>query len=106
MTDPRTQPSGNAGRNVIISLLLPCLLIGQFLWNLLTPAHEYAMRPEQVMTMTLDALLLAGLFGLRRSMPAPLFWTALVAGIGLFALRMISDAGWWTGHLVYFILPR
>jgi hypothetical protein len=106
MTDPRTQTSENTGRNVIISLVLPCLLIGQFLWNLLTPAHEYAMRSEQVMTMTLDALLLAGLFGLRRSMPAPLFWIALVAGIGLFALRMTSDAAWWTGHLVYSIQLR
>jgi hypothetical protein len=106
MTDPQTQSSDSSGRNVIISLLLPCLLIGQFLWNLLTPAHEYAMRSEQVMTMTLDFLLLAGLFGLRRSMPAPLFWITLVAGIGLFALRMTSDAAWWTGHLVYSIPPR
>jgi hypothetical protein len=106
MTDPRTQASDSTGRNPIISLLLPCLLIGHFLWNLLTPAHEYAMRSEQRLTMTLDFLLLAGLFGLRRSMPAALFWIALIAGIGLFALRMTSDAGWWTGHLVYSIPPR
>ena len=106
MADPRTQTSENSSRNVIISLLLPGLLIGQFLWNLLTPAHEYAMRSEQFMTMTLDFLLLDGLFGLRRSMPPQLFRTALVAGIGLFALRMTSDAAWWTGHLVYSIPPR
>jgi len=30
---------------------------------------------------------------------APLFWIALVAGIGPFALRL-SHEGWWTGHLV------
>jgi hypothetical protein len=35
-------------------VLLPSLLIGHFLWNVLTPAHEFPMRSEQVMTMTLD----------------------------------------------------
>ena len=106
MTNPQTQTSGNSGRNAVVSLLLPCFLIGQFLWNLLTPAHEYAMRSEQVMTMTFNALMLAGLFGLKRSMPQPLFWIALVAGLGVFALRLTSDAAWWTGHLVYSIPPR
>jgi hypothetical protein len=48
MADQRTQTSGNSGRSAVISILLPCLLIGHFLWNLLTPAHEYPMRSEQV----------------------------------------------------------
>lgn len=43
----------------------------------------------------------AGLIGLRQAMPKPLFWIALAAGIGLFALRLSSDAGWWTGHFVH-----
>ncbi len=55
--------------------------------------------------MTLDALMLVGLIGLRGAMPKPLFWVALVAGIGLFALRLSSD-GWWTGHFAYSFPPR
>jgi hypothetical protein len=71
----------------------------------LTPAHEFPMRTEQVMTMTFDFLMLVGLFALKASTPKPLFWIALVAGIGLFALRLSAD-GWWTGHLVYSLSPR
>jgi hypothetical protein len=103
MTGQRTQTSGNSGRRAVISILLPCLLIGQFLWNLLTPAHEFPMRREQVMTMVLDGLMFAGLFGLKDAMPKPLFWLALVAGLGLFALRLTSEEGWWSGHFVYYL---
>lgn len=53
------------------------------------------------MTMTFDFALVVGLFAYRRAMPQPLFWIALVAGIGLFGLRLLSDHGWWTGHLYY-----
>jgi cyanate permease len=104
MTD---QPKpATASRTPMISMLLPWILIAHFLWNLLTPAHEYPMRTEQVLTMTFDAMMLAGLIGLRQAMPKPLFWIALVAGIGLFALRLTGDTGWWTGHFVYFLPPR
>ena len=97
ITDTRRKP--------LIAAVLPWVLIGHFLWNLLTPAHEFPLRPEQVMTMTFDFLILAGLIGLKGSIAKPLFWIALVAGIGLFALRL-SDDGWWTGHFVYSIPPR
>jgi len=97
--------SASTGRNAVTAILLPIVLIGHFLWNLLTPAHEFPLRPEQVMTMTFDFLMLVGLLAFKRQMPQPLFWIALVAGIGLFALRLSSD-GWWTGHLVYSLPPR
>jgi hypothetical protein len=103
MPPQQTQTSGKTTHNAVISLLLPCLLIGSFLWNVLTPAHEYQMRSDQMLTMALDFLGLLGVIGLRAS--KPLFWIALVAGIGLLALRLNGDAGWWTGHLVY-SLPR
>ncbi|MGO8912563.1 MAG: hypothetical protein ACLQDM_25000 [Bradyrhizobium sp.] len=105
MTHQPTQTSGNASRNAVMPFLLPSVLIGSFLWKVLTPAHEYPLRTEQVMTMTFDFLMLIGLFTFKRAMPQPLFWTALVAGIGLFALRLSHD-GWWTGHLVYSLPPR
>ena len=101
-----TPTSGTTSHNAVVSLLLPCLLIGHFLWNVLTPAHEYPMRSDQMLTMALDFLGLLGLIELKSSIPKPLFWIALVAGIGLFALRLNGDAGWWTGHLVYSLLPR
>ena len=104
MTDQQTTDS--ARRNPFIAVLLPWLLIGQFLWNLLTTAHEYPMRAEQVMTMTFNLGMLVGLIALRSSMPKPLFWIALVAGVGLFALRLTSDAAWWTGHLGYPLSQR
>lgn len=105
MTYQQMQASTNVSRHAVVAILLPWLLIGHFLWNLLTPAHEFPLRTEQVLTMTFDFLMLVGLFGLKHSMPQPLFWIALVAGVGLFALRL-SDDGWWTGHLTYSLPPR
>ena len=52
------------------------------------------------------APLVVGLIGIRAQLPKPLFWLALVAGVGLFAIRLNSNASWWTGHLVYFLPPR
>ena len=104
MTNPSIQPS-SATTGGMMPILLLCVLIGHFLWNLLTPAHEFPMRTEQVMTMLFDLGMVLGLFGFRRAIPAPLFWVALVAGIGLFALRLSHD-GWWTGHLTYSLPPR
>jgi hypothetical protein len=106
MVRQSTPTSGTTTHNAVVSLLLPCLLIGHFLWNVLTPAHEYPMRSDQMLTMALDFLGLLGLIGLKASIPKSLFWIALVAGIGLLALRLNGDAGWWTGHLVYSLLPR
>ena len=104
MTNQQTQKSTDAN-GPWIAVLLPCVLIAHFAWNLLIPAHEFPLRTEQVLTMTFDFLMVVGLFAYRRAMPAPLFWVALVAGIGLFALRL-SDHGWWTGHLMYSLPPR
>jgi hypothetical protein len=104
MTDQRTQKSAEP-TGPWMSVLLPCVLIAHFAWNLLIPAHEFPLRTEQVLTMTLDFLMVIGLFGYRGAMPTPLFWVALVAGIGLFGLRL-SDHGWWTGHLIFALPPR
>ena len=101
MTNQSTPTTAGARRNLALPIVLPTVLIAQFLWNVFTTAHEYPMRSEQVMTMTFDFLMVVGLFAYRRAMPQPLFWIALVSGIGLFALRLGGDDGWWTGHLFY-----
>ena len=102
----QTETDGNSSRLSAVAILLPCLLIGHFLWKLLIPAHEYPARTVQVLVMTIDCFMLIGLIGLKESIPKPLFWIGLVAGIGLFALRLTGDDAWWTGHLVYSLPPR
>jgi hypothetical protein len=105
MTNQQTQTPDGV-RNFTIGVILACYLIGTFLWNVFIPAHEYPMRAAQMLTIGLNLLALVGLFGLKTSIPKPLFATALVAGIGLLALRLISDQGWWTGHLFYSLPAR
>jgi hypothetical protein len=102
---PTRQPSGNAFTNAV-PWLLPALVIGNFLWRVFTPAHEYPMRDAQLLEMGIDALCIAGLFGVKKRMATWLFWAALICGIGLFAIRLNSDASWWTGHLMYSLPPR
>ena len=103
MSDRQAQ-TADGGRNFAIAVILACYLIGTFLWNVFVPAHEFQVRTAQMLTIGLN--LLVGLYGLRASMPKPLFSVALVAGIGLLGLRLISDHGWWTGHLFYSLPPR
>ena len=94
----------DAGRRARVSFFIASrYLIAMFLDRTLVVAHEYPMRPEQVMTIAFDLCVLVGLIGLRKHGPQPLFWTALVAGICLFLIRFTGDDGWWTGHLMYAI---
>ena len=90
-------------RNELTLMLVAALLIGNFLWRVLVPAAEYPMRSVQVLTMGFDLALIAGLIGMKSRAPKlkVLFWIALAAGIGLFAIRLNGDASWWTGHLIY-----
>ena len=100
MSHQQTAPTG-AQQKPWLFYVLTCALISEFLWNAFTTAHEYPTRTEQVMTMVLNAGMVFGLFGVRNGGPKPLWWIALVAGIGLFAIRFTSDAAWWTGYLAY-----
>ena len=106
MANQQTRSSANSGRNSTIGLVLACYLIASLFWNVVTEAHEYPMRTEQVLTMSLNLLGVIGLFGVRATLPKGLFWCALIAGIGLFAIRLTGDSAWWTGHLFYSLPPR
>ena len=90
----------------IVRYVIVGYLIGSFLWRVLTPAHEYPGRFSTYLEMALDALVIAGLIGIRANIPKPLFWVALIAGVAMFVIRLNGDASWWTGHLVYTIPPR
>ncbi len=100
MSSQHVAPSG-ARPKPWLFYALTCLLIAEFLWSVIVPAHEYPMRAEQVLTMALNAGMMIGLFGVKNAGPKPLWWIALIAGVGLFAIRFTSDAAWWTGHLAY-----
>lgn len=95
-TDSRATP-----RKQVLILLVPSYLIATFLWDALTPAHEFPMRTGQVLSIAADLLAFVGVIALRARLPTMLFRIALFAGLGLIAIRVSSDASWWTGHLVY-----
>ena len=73
---------------------------------MLTPAHEYPGRFSTYLDVAVDVLVMIGLIAIRAKVSKPLFWIALVAGVGLFAIRLNGEASWWTGHLVYTVPPR
>ena len=90
----------------IVRYVLVAYLIGSFLWRVLTPAHEYPGRFSTYLDIAVDVLVIVGLIMIRAKVPKALFWVALIAGVGLFAIRLNSEASWWTGHLIYTIPPR
>ena len=85
----------------IVCYGLVVYLVGSFLWRVVVPAHEYAGSTAVWLGMAVDLLAIVGLIGIRAGVPKPLFWIAIVAGVGLFAIRLSSNASWWTGHLIY-----
>jgi chromate transport protein ChrA len=103
MTDAQAATEKNAKHLRLLGWLLSATLIFNFLWRVFTTANEYPPRATQVMEMTLDVLMFIGLFAVRTKIPMPVFVIALIAGIGLFGIRLHSDASWWTGHWNYSI---
>jgi hypothetical protein len=86
-----------------MAIVIACYLIAMVFYRAFVPAHEYAMRTEQVLTMLFDAGMLAGIIAMKPRFAGlqPLFWIAVLAGVSLFAFRLTSNAAWWTGHLMY-----
>ncbi len=84
----------------IVCYGLAIYLIGSLLWRVLIPAHEYPGSTTYIQ-IAVDLLAIVGLVGIRAGVPKGLFWIALMAGIGLLAIRLNGTASWWTGHLMY-----
>jgi hypothetical protein len=59
------------------------------------------MRAAQILEIVFDIMALSGLIGMEAKISKPLFWVALAAGLGLFAIRSFGGASWWTGHIFY-----
>jgi len=109
------QPKPKRGGFQVLSIYV----IFTFLWRALTTAHEFPSRNLQVFAIALDLLCLIGLIagGIQlygnKSPGQPdrlgekaLLFVSVLAGLGLFAIRLHGDASWWTGHLMYEIGPR
>lgn len=87
----------------IVRYGLVVYLIGSLLWRTLIPAHEYPGSTATYLQIAVDLLAVVGLIGIRTGVPKALFLIALVAGMGLLAIRLNGNASWWTGHLMYSI---
>ena len=93
--------------------VVAALLIVTFIYRLCVPAHEYDSRGVVYLDIVLNIGLLVGLIGTGRSLSqqapgddrwtigTPLYWAALISGIGLLLIRFTSTPAWWTGHLMY-----
>jgi hypothetical protein len=104
MNKPDT--AADSGRAVVFFYVLAFYLIAIFLYRTMTPAHEYPRPPERWMTIGTDILATIGLFGLRAYGAKPLLWIGILAGIGLFLIRLTGPDSWATGHLDYWIIVR
>jgi hypothetical protein len=94
------------GRRQVFFYVLACYLIAVFLYRTMTPAHEYPRSPDWWMTIGTDILATVGLFGLRAHGAKPLLWIGILAGAGLFLIRLTGPDSWATGHLDYWIIVR
>jgi hypothetical protein len=99
MCDQQTTILGGATGRRAVGLVLAWYLIISFLWRALTPALEYPMHAAQIMEIVFDLMALAGLIEMEARISKPLFWIALIAGLGLFSIRSLGGASWWTGHI-------
>ena len=70
--------------------------------------HEQPLVTALYINIGLDILAVVGLIGLnaKLSKGRSIFWIALVAGLGLFAIRLNGEASWWSGHLFVTLCPR
>jgi len=88
-------------------------LILHCLWRVFIPEREYALPPWPLVSLILDIVVMVFLFILKPQVPAagpddpiyvryatPLFVGGIVATALMVLIRLSSDRGWWTGHLM------
>lgn len=110
-SDPKTATSRDTTRQGTVFSLLSIYMIGTFLWRTFVPGGEYPRRPAWLITIAIDLLLVGILIRLKAQLSAAkkpgkrssaggtvLFWIALIAGLGVLAIRLHGDDSWWTGH--------
>ena len=88
-------------------------MIGTFLWRAFVPGGEWPRPPTRFITIAIDLLSVGILIRLKVQLSGKkkpgkristggivLFWIALLAGLGVLAIRLHDDASWATGHWI------
>jgi hypothetical protein len=112
MSDPKTTPSSDGNAKITIFWLLALYTIATFLWRTFVPGGEWPRSPTRFITMAIDLVCVVSLILLKVQLSAVgkpgkrlstggavMFWIALLAGLGVLAIRLHDDASWATGHL-------
>lgn len=112
-SDPETPTSSDATRQQTVFWLLSIYIIGTFLWRAFVPGGEWPRPPTRFITIAIDLLSVGILIRLKVQLSAEkkpgkristagivLFWIALLAGLGVLAIRLQDDASWATGHWI------
>ena len=113
MSDPQAPTSSDATGKQTVFWLLSIYMICTFLWRAFIPGGEYPRAPTRFITIAIDLLCVGILIGLKVQLSAKkkpgkristagivLFWIALLAGLGVLAIRLHDDASWATGHWI------
>ena len=113
MSDPQTPTSSDATGKQTVFWLLSIYMIGTFLWRAFVPGGEWPRPPTRFITIAIDLLSVGILIRLKAQLSAEkkpgkristagnvLFWIALLAGLGVLAIRLHDDASWATGHWI------
>ena len=111
MNDPQRPSSRNASSQQTVFWLLSVYMITTFLWRAFIPGGEWPRPPTRFITIAIDLLCIGVLVRLKVRLSAEkkpgkristggkvLFWIALLAGLGVLAIRLHDDASWATGH--------
>jgi hypothetical protein len=111
LSDPQAPTSSDATRQQTVFWLLSIYMIGTFSWRAFVPGGEWPRPPTRFITIAIDLLSVGILIGLKAQLSAKkkpgkristagvvLFWIALLAGLGVLAIRLDDDASWATGH--------
>lgn len=112
MSKPKATTSSDGSGKRTIFRLLSIYMMATFLWRAFVPGGEWPRPPTRFITIAIDLLCVGVLIRLKAQLSAEskpgkrismgsivLFWIALLAGLGVLAIRLDDDASWATGHL-------
>jgi hypothetical protein len=104
---------GSQSRAAIALAVVSGFLIFRCLWRVFIPGTEYALPPWPLVSVIFDILVMVALFIIKPMVPAAttdspalvrhataLFIGGIIATAIMVLIRVSSDRGWWTGHLM------
>ena len=104
---------GSRSRAAITLAVVAGFLILRCLWKVFIPGTEFTLPPWPLVSVIFDILVMITLFILKPMVPAAtagspayvrhataLFIGGIVATVIMVLIRVSSDRGWWTGHLM------